>query len=296
MPKMASEYSPDPAYSSPTAQYSSNSGGSSSTGSEFFSQSVGIGANSAYSSYANRKVVNRRKRDYSRLSYLSIPEDRYGEESGEEDEEETIDESPEDLQLEFEAARTNGNAYLYMAAQFDDQSCGRRLICEIYQKPHESLTEDEILLQEIFGYPLSQLSEEDEDTPKEIYYRAAQLGTSYQGRAGDKVCARFYPACPHNAEQLINIFVTEDTHTNNIDSDNEPSAHLQPPQTSVRQPFYQAYLSGTTQFQPSKPIFRPDHQEGTALKTNIYQVRQPISRATNSTAKIFKPATSCLNC
>ena len=57
----------------------------------------------------------------------------------------------DDIQLEFEAARTNGNAYLYMAAQFDEQSCGRRLMCEIYQKPHESLTEDEVLLQDIFG-------------------------------------------------------------------------------------------------------------------------------------------------
>ena len=72
-------------------------------------------------------------------------------EEEEEDEEETIDETPENLRLEFEAARTNGNAYLYMAAQFDEQSCGRRLMCEIYQKPHESLSEDEILLQEIFG-------------------------------------------------------------------------------------------------------------------------------------------------
>lgn len=144
----ASDYSPDPAYSSPTALYSSGGG---TGGTEVYSQSVGIGANSAYSGYVNRNTGNRMKRDYSAPSFLSIPEDRDVEESGEEDEEESIDESPEDLQLEFEAARTNGNAYLYMAAQFDDQSCGRRLICEIYQKPHESLTEDEILLQEIFG-------------------------------------------------------------------------------------------------------------------------------------------------
>ena len=65
--------------------------------------------------------------------------------------EESDDESSEDIQLEFEAARTNGNAYLYMAAQLDEQSCGRRLMCEIYQKPHDSLTEDEVLLQDIFG-------------------------------------------------------------------------------------------------------------------------------------------------
>ncbi len=60
-------------------------------------------------------------------------------------------ESLEDLKLEFEAARTNGNAYLYMAAQFDEQSCGLRLLCEVYQKPQESLTQDEILLQNLLG-------------------------------------------------------------------------------------------------------------------------------------------------
>lgn len=140
------------------------------------------------------------------------------------------------------------------------------------------------------------LSEEDEGTPKEIYYRAAQLGTSYQGRASDKVCARFYPACPHNANQLINIFVTDDTQTNSIDSNDEPSAHLQPPQTSVRMPFYQAYLSETTQFRPSKPVFRPDILERATIKPNQYQVRQPMAVAHNSTAKILQRQTNCLNC
>lgn len=60
-------------------------------------------------------------------------------------------ESLEDLKLEFEAARTNGNAYLFMAAQFDEQSCGLRLLCEVYRKPQESLTQDEILLQNLLG-------------------------------------------------------------------------------------------------------------------------------------------------
>jgi len=34
----------------------------------------------------------------------------------------------------------------------DDKACGRRLMCEVYSKPRNSLTEDEILLQEIFGF------------------------------------------------------------------------------------------------------------------------------------------------
>jgi hypothetical protein len=61
------------------------------------------------------------------------------------------DESLEELKLEIEAARTNVHAYLYMAAQFDEQSCGRRLMCEVYQKPQESVTEDELIIQDIFG-------------------------------------------------------------------------------------------------------------------------------------------------
>jgi hypothetical protein len=69
----------------------------------------------------------------------------------EDSEEDLTDESPEDLKLEFEAARTNANAYLYMAAQFDEQSCGRRLMCEVYQKPQGSRTDDELILQDIFG-------------------------------------------------------------------------------------------------------------------------------------------------
>jgi hypothetical protein len=64
-------------------------------------------------------------------------------------------ESLEDLKLEFEAARTNGNAYLFMAAQFDEQSCGLRLLCEVYQKPQESLTQDETLLQNLLGYMIT---------------------------------------------------------------------------------------------------------------------------------------------
>lgn len=97
------------------------------------------GSSSDYAASAN--TYGRKKRD--------VYEDD-SEESEESDEE--INESPEELRLQFEAARTNGNAYIFMAAQFDEQSCGRRLMCEVYQKQKESLTEDEILLQEIFGY------------------------------------------------------------------------------------------------------------------------------------------------
>ena len=159
--------SPDSAYSVPAVSYYSQSGRdetSNGFGNDVTALTVGIGENNnygtGYSGFANIKGFEgdyegkRQKRDYS--TYLSslINTDGKNEsgEGGEESGEESIDESPENLQLEFEAARINGNAYLYMAAQFDDQSCGARLMCEIYQKTHKSLTEDEILLQEIFGF------------------------------------------------------------------------------------------------------------------------------------------------
>ena len=78
-------------------------------------------------------------------------DDSEEEEEVEDSEEEFSEESPEELRLEIEAARTNVHAYLYMAAQFDEQSCGRRLMCEVYQKPQGSHTEDELILQDIFG-------------------------------------------------------------------------------------------------------------------------------------------------
>lgn len=145
---------PSPAYSAPAPSYPQTNAGSqasyandlSSQGANFGQSSFGTGFNSFSQSSGGLASSYRRKRNVQADNEDEI-------ESGEEVEEseESIDESPEDLQLEFEAARTNGNAYLYMAAQFDEQSCGRRLICEIYQKPHDSLSEDEILLQEIFG-------------------------------------------------------------------------------------------------------------------------------------------------
>ena len=160
-------YSPDPAYSSPAVSYSQSGKDAISNGfgNEVATLTVGIGGNNfgtGYSDYGNAAFEGagyegkRQKRDYSSFrSSIGADEGDLSGEEGEESEEETIDESPEDLQLEFEAARTNGNAYLYMAAQFDERSCGRRLMCEIYQKAHESLTEDEILLQEIFGFVIT---------------------------------------------------------------------------------------------------------------------------------------------
>ncbi|EFX88816.1 hypothetical protein DAPPUDRAFT_304809 [Daphnia pulex] len=288
-PAYSPSYSPDPAYSAPAVSYSQSGRDTFSSngyGNEVASLTVGIGETNfgtpaaGYSDYGN--VANafqggyegrRQKRDYSSLSWL-IGADESNQNEGEEFEEEAIDESPEDLQLEFEAARTNGNAYLYMAAQFDEKSCGRRLLCEIYQKAHESLTEDEILLQEIFGYPLSALSEEDEGTPKEMYYRAAQLGTAYEGRPNNRVCARYYSACPHNADQLINIFVTEDVQTNEIDTtDHRPSAHLQPPQSSANLPFYHSQSPAVTVAQSLRQDFRTDQQSST--KTGQQQVSRP---------------------
>lgn len=122
---------------------------------------------------------------------------------------------------------------------------------------------------------MAPLSEEEEGTPKEMYYRAAQLGASYQGRASNKVCARFYPTCPHNAEELIHIFVSEDIQTNEIDSENRPANHLQPPQSSARLPFYQIRQPTVTPVQPLKPaVFRPSPQLANAPKAT-QQVRRP---------------------
>ncbi|XP_032783818.2 uncharacterized protein LOC116921578 [Daphnia magna] len=203
-------------------------------------------------------------------------------ESGEEFEDSVEDfsgESADDLKLEFEAARTNGNAYLYMAAQFDEQSCGRRLMCEVYQKPKESLTEDEIILQDIFGYPLPALRDEDKGTPTEAYYRAAHIGASHQGRSSNQMCARFYSTCPHNTEQLIHIFVTEDFETNEVEHDNRPVAHLQPPQTSARLPFYH-HRQPISPAQQWKPAARPiQAQQLNKVNTAPGPVRRPVVAA-----------------
>ncbi|KAK4010978.1 hypothetical protein OUZ56_020099 [Daphnia magna] len=237
---------------------------------------------SAAPSYSEINGANQFGSDYG--SSASGHGADYGVKRGKRDTEEGSDEefdedSVEDIQLEFEAARTNGNAYLYMAAQFDEQSCGRRLMCEVYQKPKESLTDDEVILQDIFGYPLSSLNEEDKDTPKEWYYRAAQLGASHQGRSNNQICAQFYSTCQYNAQQLIHIFITEDIRTNEIESDHQPAAHLKPPQTNVRLPFHHPHQPAISTVQQRKPIGPSHGQHPHVTQQNQGQVRRPTEQA-----------------
>jgi hypothetical protein len=110
-----------------------------------YSESFDV-SEAGYSGIGGGYDIGRRKRSLKERN-----DDSEEEEEVEDSEEEFTDESPEDVKLEIEAARTNVHAYLYMAAQFDEQSCGRRLMCEVYQKPQESVTEDELIIQDIFG-------------------------------------------------------------------------------------------------------------------------------------------------
>ncbi|KAI9558858.1 hypothetical protein GHT06_015647 [Daphnia sinensis] len=244
-------YSPATPVHSSAPSYSENSG----------ANQFGTDYGSSFTGHGGDYAVRRAKRDIE-----------------EESDEEFDEESVEDIQLEFEAARTNGNAYLYMAAQFDEQSCGRRLMCEVYQKPKESLTDDENILQDIFGYPLSSLNEEDKDTPKEWYYRAAQLGASHQGRSNSHTCAQFYSTCPYNAQQLIHIFITEDIRTNEIESDHQPAAHLKPPQSNVRLPFYHQHQT-ISNVQQRKPIGPAHEHHPQVTQQNQGQIRRPAEQA-----------------
>ncbi len=124
----------------------------------------------------------------------------------------------------------------------------------------------------IHRYPLPDLSEEDEGTPKEMYYRAAQLGASYQGRASNKICARFYPTCPHNAEQLINIFVSEDVQSNEIDTQTIPANHLHPPSSSpARLPFFVHHLQTPQTKLQSKPVQPQQQQQQQRLRQPAQQ-------------------------
>lgn len=123
-------------------------------------------------------------------------------------------------------------------------------------------------------YPLPELSDEDRGTPKEMYYRAAQVGASYQGRANSNICARFYPTCPHNSEQLINIFVNDEVNTNEIDTD-RPSNHLQPPKSTARLPFYNNVRPPVTpvkQQQPFKQVqVQPVHPQKIVSRPPAHQ-------------------------
>ena len=136
----------------------------------------------------------------------------------------------------------------------------------------------------ILSYPLPPLSEEDQGTPKELYYRAAQLGVSHQARPNNQICARFYATCPHNSEQLIEMFINEDFETNEIDSDiNRPVSHLQPPQQSTaRLPFYQPRQPNISPAQQWKPVIvRPavHKQQPQTNKPTQEQVRRPTVSA-----------------
>ena len=118
---------------------------------------------------------------------------------------------------------------------------------------------------------MAPINEEDEGTPKEMYFKAAQLGASYANRAGSNVCARFYPTCRYNSEQLIDIFVTEDVQENEIgEEEQQPAIHLQPPvQQSYRQPFYQKPVAP---FTPGQPI-----KTHPAVSKIVHQVQRPFN-------------------
>lgn len=107
-----------------------------------------------------------------------------------------------------------------------------------------------------FRYPLTPLNEEDKDTPKEAYHMAAQLGTSYQGQTNNQICARFYSTCPHNAQQMIHRFITEDVQTNETDPDNRPASHSKALQTSHNAPFYYPRQSNMSPIQLWKSLFK----------------------------------------
>ena len=51
------------------------------------------------------------------------------------------------------------------------------------------------------------LSDEDRGSGREVYYRAALLGASSQGRP--QACSRHFASCPYSAKQMIDIFVDD---------------------------------------------------------------------------------------
>jgi len=191
--------------------------------------------------------------------------DDSSEESGEEEQDEDSEEQEGDALVDqFEAARTNGDSYLLMASQFDDKSCGHRLICEVYQKPRSGLTDNEILLQELFGYPLAGLSQNEVGTARGSYHRAALLGQSANGR--HNVCHNYYPKCGYSAGQLVDIFINnQDIDTNEIGQGRpifNPNAAI-PQSTPARRPFL-----------PVQQLQRPQ----TLQQQRPLQQKQPVQR------------------
>lgn len=85
---------------------------------------------------------------------------------------------------------------------------------------------------------------------------AAQLGTSYQSQANNEVCARFYSTCPHNSQQMIHMFITEDFQTNETDPSNRPAVQPKAPQTSNNPPFYYPRQPNMTPNQLWKSLFK----------------------------------------
>lgn len=147
----------------------------------------------------------------------------------------------------------------------------------------------------IYRYPLAPLSEEDEGTPKEVYFKAAQLGSSYQSQSGSNVCARFYSTCRYDSQQLINIFVTEEVQTNEIVNNGQLAIHLQPPQhyvnnTSTRQPFYKPHQSAPVQLprSPLRPNPNPPHM---TVSKSFHQVQKPISAPVINSVRLRAVAT-----
>ena len=58
------------------------------------------------------------------------------------------------------------------------------------------------------SYPLPPLSSAEAGSGRESYLRAAHLGFSAYGR--DNVCARHFPTCQYDSEQLIDFVLDDD--------------------------------------------------------------------------------------
>ena len=101
-----------------------------------------------------------------------------------------------------------------------------------------------------FSYPVPALKANEVGTGREIYHRAALLGSSANGRPN--VCQRHFPTCGHTSKQLIDIFLNNEDVDNNEVPLGRPihTPHVSP----VRQPF------NLPQRQP-QTLARPQHQQ-----------------------------------